>query len=93
MSNFIFDTAVFSVYGEDDTGFQMTALAWKPGMGVCPKLGVEDYRYSVAQRISRTRGKGPFARSERVPTAAELAALHTAVREHLAAIDRGEIEV
>ena len=93
IGTFQFSTIGFSVSMEDSMGFQITALSWKPGLGVCPSLGVEDYRYTAAQRLSRTYHKGPFGRSDRAPTTAELAALRTAVREHLAAIDHGEITV
>jgi len=91
IGTFKFDTIGFTVCMEDSTGFQITALA-KAGTGVCPSLGVEDYRYTAAQRLSRTYHKGPFGRSDRTLAAQELAALRMAVREHLAAIDRGEIE-
>lgn len=92
-TQFTFESIGFTVCMEDNTGFQIVALA-KAGVGVCPKLGVEDYRYTAAQRISRVCHKGPFGRfCDRAPTAEELAALRIAVRAHLAAIDRGEIAV
>ena len=54
-----------------------------------PSLGVEDYAYSCAQRLSGTQGKGPFGAPKREPTAAEVAILRAAVRDHLRAIDAG----
>jgi hypothetical protein len=93
IGTFTFDTIGFCVFMEDDDGFKITASPWKAGMSAWPRLGVEDYRVSVAQRISGAYRKGPFVSSERQPTMPELCALRDEVRAHLAAIDRGEINV
>ena len=78
---------------EAHPGVEIVALPWAPGRSVCPSLGVADYRFSVAQRLSRTYRKGPFGATPRLPTVTELAALRDAVCAHLAAIDRGEVNV
>ena len=86
-----FDAIGFDVYGETETGFQVQALPWRAGLGGAPKLGVEDYVVTCAQRVSGEFRRGALRKADRVATEAELTAMREQVRNHLAAIDRGEV--
>lgn len=96
-----FDPSVFTSLDVDTTGFQVnveasdgtsvTASAWRPGVGGKP-LGVEDYRYSCARRLSGMRRVGPFAARAHEPSAAMLYVAQRAVSVYLAAVDAGLAE-
>lgn len=80
----------YQTYVEWADGFVLHAAA-RPAVGGMrlPSLGVEDYIYYTGERgdPARYRGARPLLPTRRVPTAAELDALRTAVRQNLAAID------
>ena len=86
-----FDAIGFAVYGETASGFQVQAIPWRSGLSGAPKLGVEDYVVTCAQRVSGEFRRGALRKADRMASEEELAAMREQVRNHLAAIDRGEV--
>ncbi len=78
----------FTVAVEAPDGLSVTCAPWSPRNPGGVKLGVEDYRYTVSQRLSGERCVGPFGGTpRRAPTDNEIHVARRAVVALLRAMD------
>lgn len=83
----------FTVDVEAPDGLSITCSSWNPRNPGGVRLGVEDYRYTVSQRLSGERRVGPFGGTpRRAPTDDEIHVARRAVAAFLRALDTGRPE-